>query len=655
VSIALPWSEWLEADGLGGFASGTVSGERTRRYHGLLLVATTPPTGRMMLVNGMDAFVTTPAGRFALSSQRYTPDVLYPDGASHIDALKGEPWPTWTFALPDGTRILQEIFVVHGRPFTVLAWRLLTASHGGAEASPSQSVVHLEVRPFLSGRDYHSLHHENGAFRFAPDCDGNTLCWRPYDRLPAVTLVSNGEYIHAPDWYRGFLYTAERDRGLDAVEDLASPGRFAFDLVANDARLALTTLPPQEASRLDLDRLRAAELARRTAFASPLDRAADAYLVPRGFGSTIIAGYPWFTDWGRDTFISLPGLCLATGRLDAARDILLAWADAVSEGMLPNRFPDSGELPDFNAVDAALWYIVAIQAFLEEAARRKRTVRVRDRRALDFSIRQIVEGYAAGTRHGIRMDDDGLIAAGEPGVQLTWMDARVGDHAITPRIGKPVEIQCLWINALAIAAMRDARWQPVQHQAADSFAARFWNEERECLYDVVDANHERGVTDASLRPNQIFAVGGLPLTLVSPDRARRIVESVERALLVPLGLRTLAPGEPGYIGHYGGSIQSRDGAYHQGTAWPWLLYAFADACLRSQPPDRASHTLTTIIAGLRGYLETTGLGHLPEVVSGDPPYAAGGCPFQAWSLAALLRLEQIARSDKTQDAVDRSG
>ena len=313
-------------------------------------------------------------------------------------------------------------------------------------------------------------------------------------------------------------------------------------------------------------------------------------MVARGTGSTIIAGYPWFTDWGRDTFISLPGICLETGRLDVAREILLGWADAVSDGMLPNRFPDSGQAPEFNAVDGSLWFVIALQAFLDEAARSKHAVGVHDHRVFDQAIRQIVEGYAAGTRHGIRMDDDALIAAGEPGFQLTWMDARIGDRVVTPRIGKPVEIQCLWINTLAIAGARDARWKAIQQRGMESFTARFWNENRGCLYDVVDANHVPGTVDASLRPNQIFAVGGLPLMLVSSDQAQKIVDTVERELLVPLGLRTLAPGEPGYVGSYKGGVEARDSAYHQGTAWPWMLYAFADACVRTQTA-RSSVTL----------------------------------------------------------------
>jgi predicted glycogen debranching enzyme len=625
-------SEWLETDGLGGFTSGTIAGERTRRYHGLLLVATTPPTGRMMLVNGFDAWAITPAGRFALSSQRYTPDVVFPDGAMRIEAFTPEPWPRWTFTLGDGTRIEHEIVRAHRRPLVIVRWRLLTPP----------GDVRLEVRPFLSGRDYHSIHRENGFLRFDSVTLGDVVTWRPYESVPAVSAMSNGQYTQAPEWYRNFLYTEEQERGLDCVEDLASPGTFAWELSAGDAQWALTSEAPRSIAGADLDGIRGAEQSRRAAFQTPLHRAADAYLVTRGSGTTIIAGYPWFTDWGRDTFIALPGICLATGRLDAAGGILAAWAGAVSEGMLPNRFSDSGEQPEFNAVDASLWFIVAVQAYLDEMARSGTELRMHEREALDRAVLQIIDGYVKGTRYQIHMDDDGLLAAGEPGVQLTWMDARVGDRVITPRIGKPVEIQCLWINALAIAGARDPQWLQVQQHAARSFAERFWNHARGCLYDVVDADHVRGIADASVRPNQIFAVGGLPLVLVSSEQAARIVDVVQQELLVPLGLRTLSPREPGYIGRYGGGVEERDGAYHQGTAWPWLLYAFADACARTRPAGVAAMTLRTIVSAFRDHLQASGLGHLPEVVSGDAPNAPGGCPFQAWSLAALIRLEQIA-------------
>ena len=314
-----PDAEWLEPDGLGGFASGTVGGARTRRYHALLLAATTPPTGRVALVNGIEAWLETSAGRFALSSQRYTPDVTYPDGASRVAAFRPEPWPAWTFRCEDGTEVAQEVVAVQGRPEVVLRWRR-TGGDGPAR---------LVVRPLLSGRDYHGLHHENPGFGFAPETAPGRVTWRPYPGLPAVTALANGEYRHDPAWYRSFLYAKEVERGLDAVEDLASPGELAFDLAARDAVLVLRAGEP-EAGAVSPEILARghlkAEAARRAAFASPLHRAADAYVVRRGEGRTVVAGYPWFTDWGRDTFITLRGLLTVPGGVELARDILLAWA-----------------------------------------------------------------------------------------------------------------------------------------------------------------------------------------------------------------------------------------------------------------------------------------------------------------------------------------
>jgi predicted glycogen debranching enzyme len=627
--------EWLEADGLGGFASGTASGVRTRRYHGLLLTATRPPVGRMMLVNGFDAWVTRPASRFAISSQRYTPDVVHPDGAGRIESFTHEPWPCWVYRLDDGSRVQHEVFAVRGQPLVIVSWRLL----GGSGPAT------LEVRPLVSGRDYHSTHHENDAIdlRSTRQADG-TLTWRPYEGVPPIRASANGRFDSSPLWYRNFLYTSERARGLDAVEDLASPGVFTWDLASGDACWVLSTdRVPASASLLEeVERFCDRERTRRANYPSRLHASADTYIVRRGRGRTIIAGYPWFTDWGRDTFIALPGLCLATGRLDAARDVLLEWSDAVSEGMVPNRFPDQGEDAEFNAVDASLWCVIAIDRFLAEASRTEFPLSAADRRRLDDAVLAIVGGYHRGTRHGIRADADGLLAAGSTGMPLTWMDARVDGRAVTPRVGKPVEVQALWINALASASARDASWSAIRRHAQASFDARFWNDVRGCLYDVVDVDHVPGRVDASLRPNQIFAVGGLPLSVVAGARAGAIVDLVELHLLTPLGLRTLAPGEPGYIGTYEGGVESRDAAYHQGTAWPWLLYAFGEACCRTRPADRASRDLARITAALRDHLTHAGLGHVSELAGGNPPHAPGGCPFQAWSIGALLQIEQIA-------------
>jgi predicted glycogen debranching enzyme len=631
-------AEWLETDGLGGFASGTVSGIRTRRYQALLLTATTPPAGRMALVNGFDAWVETPRGTFAISSQRYAPDVVHPDGIARLESFTHEPWPRWTWRLTDDLAIEQEIFVVHGKSAVFVAWKLIGELHGS---------VTLKARPFLSIRDFHGIQHENGAFRVEPSESFEHVVWQPYDGTPGVVARSNGHYRHEPTWYRNFLYNEEAARGLDATEDLASPGVFHWDLAAKPA-VWLFAPEGQRLNHLESTEelyvmTRRTELARREAFESPLHRAADAYLVKRGAGRTIIAGYPWFGDWGRDTFIALRGLCIATGRLEDARDILVEWAGAVSEGMLPNRFPDRGETPEFNSVDASLWYVIAVHEYIRAAEDQRPAAFIADchTQKLRTAVEEILVGYSSGTRFGIRADDDGLLACGQPGVQLTWMDAKVGDWVVTPRIGKPVEIQALWINALWIGLQSSSRWEHLFEKARASFAARFWNEAKGGLFDVIDCDHQPGVNDATIRPNQIFAVGGLPLAILEGERARRIVETVQERLLTPLGLRSLAPGEPGYAPRYEGGVWQRDSTYHQGTVWPWLIGPFVEAWLRimGNAAEAKADARTRFLAPLHEHLATAGLGHISEIADAEPPHTPRGCPFQAWSLAELLRLE----------------
>jgi predicted glycogen debranching enzyme len=637
-------AEWLEADGLGGFASGTVGGIRTRRYHALLLTARTPPTGRVVLVNGLDAWLRiggAGGATHALSSQLYAPGVTYPDGGERLESFTAEPWPRWTFNL-DGVRVDHEILVPHGAAVVAVTWRV-------RQPAPA---AELTVRPFLSGRDYHSLHHENAAFRFEAEGRGLWRVWRPYPDLPAAGAFSNGSYIHEPLWYRNFFYRREAERGLDSTEDLASPGTFRWDLQRGEAIWILAVEGqelPASSPAACMGIFRGAEERRRRSLGTPLRRAADAYLVRRGEGGSIVAGYPWFTDWGRDTFIAVRGLCLATGRLEEAAAILVAWSRTVSQGMLPNRFPDAGTAPEYNSVDASLWFVIAVAALLSAAPNGPQSsngtgaavlLGAAERRGLLDAVAAILDGYAGGTRYGIHATADGLLAAGEPGSQLTWMDARVGDWPVTPRCGKPVEVQALWIAALAVGATLSPRWQELQELALASFAARFWNEPAGCLYDVVDVDHRPGAMDPSLRPNQILAVGGLPLTLLSPERARRVVDAVETHLWTPLGLRTLAPGEPGYRPRYDGDPPSRDAAYHQGTAWPWLLGPFVEAWVRVRggTAEAKLEARQRFLAPLEAHLGDYGLGHLPEIADGDPPHAPRGCPFQAWSLGELLRL-----------------
>jgi predicted glycogen debranching enzyme len=630
--------EWLEADGLGGFASGTVSGIRTRRYHALLLAATTPPTGRMVLVNGLEAWLETPAGRFALSAQRYDPDVIHPDGHLRIIDFRIDPWPTWTLRAEDGTEVTQEVVACHERGHVVVRWRRLASS----------GPVQLIVRPLLSGRDYHSLHHENPGFDFAAEVTGARVLWRPYPGVPAISALTDGSYRHDPVWYRNFQYDAERARGLDFTEDLASPGVFSWTLNGRAATLTLSAgeIDPD----VDTGCLIDLETRRRDLFASPLQRAAAAYVVRRGAGRTIVAGYPWFTDWGRDTFITLRGFMALPGGLELARDILLAWAPAVSEGMVPNRFPDAGVQPEYNAVDASLWYVIAAHELLEAAGAGSNALASADQQLLQQSIGQIVAGYCAGTRYGIRMDEDGLLAAGVPGVQLTWMDAKVGDRVVTPRIGKPVEVQALWLNALRIAGASWPEYCTLYRRALASFQLRFWNDAAGCLYDVVDVDHVAGCNDPAVRPNQILAVGGLPYQVLVEPYARRVVDTVERRLLTPLGLRSLAPGEPGYRPHYGGGVPERDGAYHQGTVWPWLIGPFIEAWLRvrGDTADAKPEADERFLSPLRAHLGVAGLGHISEIADAEAPHRPGGCPFQAWSLGELLRASRLVAEEAAE-------
>jgi predicted glycogen debranching enzyme len=614
-------AEWLETDASGGFASGTVAGYRTRRYHALLLTARHPPTDRVVLVNGIEAWVESPAGNFPLSTQRYAPDVLHPRGLDQLVGFISDPWPTWTFLGPAGLEIVQECIVDRIDGSVLLAWHLA----GKAAAAL------LHVRPLLSGRDYHSLMRENSVFDFSAKVTNESVKWQTYAEMPVISALSNASYEHQPAWYRNFIYREEAARGLDHIEDLGSPGTFTFDLKRRKAFLVLSAGDDPAVDAAAKARLVRTRESRRRKSLAPLGRAADSYIVRRGSGRTIIAGFPWFTDWGRDTFIAMRGLCIERRQYDVAASILLEWATAVSEGMLPNRFPDHGQVPEYNAADASLWYVIAAHEFMA-AARPATEVR----KVLLGATRAILDGYAAGTRFGIRMDGDGLLACGEPGIQLTWMDAKFDGHVVTPRIGKPVEIQALWINALRLAG---GPYAIIGQRAQSTFRQRFWNSAGGCLYDVVDADHVHGRVDAAVRPNQILAVGGLPYPIVDAEIARAVVATVERELLTPMGLRSLAPGDPSYRARYEGNSAQRDAAYHQGTVWPWLIGPFVDAWLRTEGDD-AEHRAEArrrFLAPLLEHLEVAGLAHVSEIADGDPPHIPRGCPFQAWSLGELIR------------------
>jgi len=681
-AVARRDDEWLEPDGRGGFASGTVLGPRTRRYHALLLCATHPPAGRVVLVNGIEAWLEGDGRRVPLTSQGYLPDLEAPAATAPCTGFSTQPWPTWRLRVDDGHDLVAEHLVERAGGRTLLRWHLVENGAGIPDAGPAGTgrgevdpddagagavAWRLCVRPLLSGRDYHALHHENPAFDFTATCDADRVRWRPYAQLPAIEVCSNGAYHHEPDWYRNFSYARERQRGLDDGEDLATPGVFTFDLGAGPAVMILaaiseattqavggsaavvdaagvpavspgsatagTTTAPGQA-QADAAAIIAAETARRAVFADRLRRSADAYLVKRDDGLTLLAGYPWFTDWGRDTFIAMRGLLLATGRAAEAGDLLEAWTAYVSEGMLPNRFPDDGGAPEYNTVDASLWFIVAVHDYL--ATGHAGSDR---RRRLCDAVDAILRGHLQGTRYGIAADSDGLLRAGESGQQLTWMDARVDGREVTPRIGKPVEVQALWINALRIASAWDASLAPRLQRAQRSFDARFTSPGGG-LFDVIDADHVAGRVDASIRPNQILAVGGLPYPVLQGMAARHVLETVQLHLWTPLGLRTLAPSDARYVGRYEGAAAHRDAAYHQGTAWPWLMGPFVQAWLRvhGDAAGVRDDARRRFLAPLLLQLDDGGLDHIAEVVDGDAPHAWGGAPCQAWSLGETLRI-----------------
>ncbi len=459
--------------------------------------------------------------------------------------------------------------------------------------------------------------------------------------LPALYFSHDaGRVEKSGDWYYNFEYQKERERGLDYVEDLFQPFVLHFDLNARPQAGLMASLEPREIAALP--EIRQAEIVRRKSIGGNLAVAADQFIVKRSSGHSVIAGYPWFEDWGRDTMVSLPGLTLCTARSTLAKEVLEEFSSWILDGMLPNTFPDSGTDPQYNSVDSALWYFEAVRAYAE--------------RTNDYdwifnriygALGGIINAYIRGTRYNIRLDRDGLVHCGEAGIALTWMDARVDGVPVTPRSGKPVEIQALWYNALRImesfAARQDSIRKNFYASLAETtraaFRANFWNGSENCLFDVVDVDGaEPGrANDASIRPNQIFAIS-LTHKLLEPAAARQVLEVVERELLTPFGLRTLSPKDPQYRGTYAGGVAARDSAYHQGTVWPWLMGPFATAHFDAHGGDAAARQRCLHwLSPLREYRTSEGMDQIPEVFDGDPPHHPGGCPAQAWSLATMIQ------------------
>ncbi len=631
--------EWLETNGIGGFASGTISGANTRRYHGLLTAAVRPPLGRTTLLSKFEESLVVDGREFKLSSNQY-PGVVDPQGHLRLKEFRLDPFPVWTYEV-EGVELEKRVFMAHGTNTTVCRWSIAGGASGEAR---------LLLRPLLSFVDYHSLQHEHTSAGFRFLASEGKVTAGPAGEGVLLHFHHNGVAIRETGhWYRNFEYAIEKERGFDFNEDLFQPFEISFDLSRGPAVVFATT---ENDAPFDYAAAEAAEMKRRktlikkagavTEFEKQLVLAADQFIVKRGEGHTVIAGYPWFSDWGRDTMIAFSGLTLVTGRHDVAKQILLEFSKHISEGMLPNRFPDAGDKAEYNTVDATLWYFEAVRAYVEKTGDAKMV-----RKNIYEKLADIIAWHLHGTRFGIHVDTDGLLCAGTEGVQLTWMDAKIGDLVITPRTGKPVEIQALWYNALSIMADLAARFGDTKDEAryramADlcrlSFNGAFWNEKEACLFDVV----ENGSRDASVRPNQIFAVS-LPHSMLDEERAAKVQDKVKRELLTPLGLRSLSASDPEYCQVYTGSPFERDSAYHQGTVWAWLIGPFVDAYRRVHGTGEETEArVAEILSGFDAHLREGGVGQISEIFDADPPHHPRGCFAQAWSVAEVLRVLRSA-------------
>ncbi|HEY6246054.1 MAG TPA: amylo-alpha-1,6-glucosidase [Pyrinomonadaceae bacterium] len=628
--------EWLETNGLGGFSSSTIIGLNTRRYHGLLTAATKPPVGRIVMLSKLEETLVIDGRRYELSANQYH-GVVHPQGFNYQTGFRLDPFPVFTYDV-EGLVLQKSVFMVQLQNTTVIYYELKPKNKGF-------DSIRLEVRPLIAFRDYHSTTHENGVLNSHVDKEEGLTSVKPYSDLPSLHFAHDICEVDTDGfWYRNFQYEVEQERGLDFAEDLFSPFSLSFDLKAQAKSRIIASTERQKVG--SADRYRKAEISRCKAISSRVTKAnelvrkltlaADQFIVARERCKTVIAGYHWFSDWGRDTMIALPGLTLTTGRAEIAQSILAEFANHVDQGMLPNRFPDAGETPEYNTVDATLWFFEAVRALLQYTEDYEFV-----RENLYAVLKDIIDWHVKGTRYNIHVDTDGLLFSGEPGVQLTWMDAKIGDWVVTPRYGKPVEIQALWYNALRVMEhladkYKDTKakknYAAMADRARDSFNALFWNEAAGCLYDVVNGD----ARDASIRPNQIFAIS-LKNSMVSQEQAKKILEVVERELLTPRGLRTLSPGDSQYRGRYEGNPLSRDSVYHQGTVWPWLMGPYITAYVKTFSAEAGRTATAEWLKNFEEHLDEACLGQVSEIFDGDAPHKPRGCIAQAWSVAELLR------------------
>jgi predicted glycogen debranching enzyme len=638
--------EWLVTNGIGGYASGTIAGLITRRYHGLLVAALKPPLGRTLLLSKLDETLTYD-GRTVdvFTNQWQTKDAaLAPKGYYHLERFHLEgSIPVWTYAVGDA-QLQKRIWMQHGENITYIHYTLARATQ----------ALTLNVKALINYTDFHVNTRADGWALNIEDVPNGIRVVAHDTAMPYYLLSTGAQVQQEHAWYRSFFLRWENQRGLDDLADQLHGSTFTATLQPGDSVTIVATLDSEinldGASAYREERARGHDLitisgkADAPQWIQQLVLAADQFIVRRPHGGnpngrSVIAGYHWFGDWGRDTMISLPGLTLTTNRADEAASILRTYGEYVNNGMLPNRFPDTGDDPEYNTVDATLWYFEAIRATYQQT---------QDESLLHDlypKLQEIIEWHEHGTRYHIKADpDDALLYSGEEGVQLTWMDAKIGDWVVTPRTGKAVEINALWYNALRIMAdfaiilnQNPNDYTQTADKVQASFA-RFWNAAAGYLYDVLDTPD--GTHDALLRPNQIFAVS-LTHSPLPAQQQQAVVDVCARELYTSMGLHSLAPGQKGYSGNYGGTPYDRDSAYHQGTIWTWLIGPFIAAHLRVyQDVDAAWRYLEPFMHNTTSY----GIGTLPEAAQGNRPYAPRAAIAQAWSVAEVLRAYDLIRA-----------
>lgn len=628
--------EWLEANGLGGYASGTVAGLRTRRYHGLLIASLRPPTQRTLLFAGVEEKVRDGEQILPLTPHLFRDGTVTPWTPPAEFSLD---WcPQWRYEL-ESASIVKRVFMPHMSNTVVLRYFV----------RPLRPVT-LSVRLFAAWRDHHWTMKPVVPFSVKVSRGCFSIHAPQQPQTPICHFAHNGDdFRFEGNWWHDFWLPVETERGLDDVESLFCVGTIVKRFEAEGHLDIVASVEPHDAD--EVPEVEARERNRRERFVERavggellkvLWRATDAFVSLRSSTGTrtVIAGYPWFTDWGRDALIALPGLTLVTGRFALAREVLLTFSRHLSGGMVPNFFPESGEEPAYNTVDATLWFVIAAYRYLRYT-RDEATLR-----QLWKPLGEILDFHLSGTRYGICADpDDGLLAWGSSqlGEALTWMDAKVFGEPVTPRVGKPVEVNALWCNALAIIArlanqIGDRKRETVATEWAEkafrNFERAFWNGEGNCLFDVIGPD---GEPDPSVRCNQLLALG-LPFRLLPPNLERLVLQRVESELLTPCGLRTLSPNDARYIGRHVGPPHERDRSYHQGTVWAWWFGPYADAVALVEGGEAVRDKVRPLLEGfLHRHLREACIGQVSEIFDGDEPHEPRGCFAQAWSVSEVLR------------------